>query len=250
MFVIENNEFDSHLIAPRAGRVSFDEKCDIQGLGAEILKRARVLDYDFVSLAVRDNHPPLIENFILVGTIVEFVSDRDSLAAQTSRARSRYKLRAMSEDQWPEIERLLQFGGSTRFSNDPNISVAKRLEHKLAMLRRYQSVCPDLFNIAYNDGTAIGYQASTVTADHGLRFYEIAIAPEYRKGFAALNLLDAAISSHQHSYGGQRQVVTSIYEDNKASLDFFTGLGMQPMEAPTHHYHLWIKQRQEQTTGK
>jgi RimJ/RimL family protein N-acetyltransferase len=67
------------------------------------------------------------------------------------------------------------------------------------------------------------------------------VDPEFRRGFAALNLIRYNLERFAVAHPDARRLTVRIYDDNTASLRLFANLGLEPTGRQFHYYHCWPK---------
>lgn len=128
----------------------------------------------------------------------------------------------------------------TRFGNDRRLTRAQVIEHKLALLQEYARREPTLAIVAeVGDGSIGGFQVSRISNDE-FDFYELCVAPRYRRGLLATRLLRTNLERLLKLRPQAERIITHIYDDNETSIRFFTRLGFTATGESEHWYHGWF----------
>ncbi len=233
--------FDSGKLAPRVGSHILPDGETFGDDDARLLIEQAADAFDLIWIeASRRLETTLLDDR---GTIVELHGDRDTALSKVQLAALRYDVRELeSEADWATLEELMRFAPSSRFASDPHIPQASFRRHKLSLLKVHVQNRGGLVSLAYppNDpARAVGYHCTSLDADRNVVFYDLAVDPEFRRGFVALNLIRYNLERFAAAHPDARRLTVRIYDDNTASLRLFANLGLEPTGRRAHGYH-WI----------
>jgi ribosomal protein S18 acetylase RimI-like enzyme len=241
MLAARLNTFDSGKVAARVGSLILEND---DGLGdaalLELIDAAVADELDFVWI---QTYAKLQTNLLEYrGMLVEMEGDREKALAQARLASLRYDVRALKSDSdWHQLARLLPFAAPTRFSTDPHISVASAREHKMSLMKSHVENRNGTVALAYSPSEParpVAFHCASL--DEGaVQLYEIAVDPEFRRGFVALNLIRHSLEFFASRFPEIRRVATRIYSDNETSIRFFQYLGLSATGRHLHYYHCW-----------
>lgn len=241
MLAARLNTFDSGKLAARVGSLILEDEDGIRDAALVELIDAAVADgLDLVWIQTCAK----LETDLLEyrGTLVEMEGDRDDALAQARLASVRYDVRAVNSDSdWHQLARLLPFAAPTRFSTDPHISVASARQHKISLMKSHVENRSGTAALAYSASQPdrpVAYHCASLD-ERAVQLYEIAVDPEFRRGFVALNLIRHSLEFFTSRFPEIRRVATRIYSDNEASLRFFQYLGLCATGRQLHYYHCW-----------
>lgn len=218
--------FDSGKLAERVGYVVLDD--------AKTVDVDELIDDSFDFIWIETPQKLHTTRFDYRGTVIELEGDRAEALSQTRLAGVRYDVSALKSDsEWQQVEELMAHAAPSRFSNDPHISEAAFRRHKMSLLRSHVENKNGAIALARSAGDPVGYQCSSLN-ERAVQLYDIAIARQFRQGFAALNLIGWMLERFDID-----RVSTRIYDDNAASLRLFQHLGLRPTGRQSHYYHYW-----------
>lgn len=172
--------------------------------------------------------------------IVSLDASSDTFAAKIEALPSRYQCQCISD-----AENIVSFRGlieatiHNRFSEDPRIGKQRAIDHKIKLMSTHFLRGRSAIAMASLRGEIIGFH-QIVADDTGLMLYEVATSIDHRNGLLAVALLQSAFRHLRlkHPIPPESRLRTKIYENNLASMSFFSRLGFQPRETLYHsHFH-------------
>ena len=238
-YYLEDSEFDSGLLAAKVGRLHIDKPCTARSRdGLLIMEEARQKGYDL--LILRSDEPVSMSGFNMVGIIDILEGRLNVVRERTGKTGGRFEIRPMEDRDWEWIRKLLPYGSPTRFSNDSRLTQDQVRKHKMALLHSSVKRGREFSLVALsNQKELIGYQFSYI-AENTFVLYDLLIAPHFRTGFAAFELISENIKRLDNSLSPVEVVTTKIYSDNDNSTRLFNQIGLYATSKREFHYHLWI----------
>ena len=238
MFEINQNDFDSGLLAPKVGVVAFKNQNDVNASAEDVvLAAAHRLDFDLLYWKLPKKFP--LRHFYHTGELISFVGSFEEAILKMKRFTNRFHIGEVNASDWSEIEDLLQHSSKTRFSLDPKISTDLAVRHKMKLLKKYAEMHPNFFLKANDEqGRVVGIQLSYPSED-SFNLYEIVIDPAYRTGFLAFALLAENLVRAESLKKQATFLKTKIYAANVNSRRLFQYLGLKADEEVEHWYHYW-----------
>lgn len=236
-FRLDPNDFDSGLLADKVGFLRLAEQgTGDGGLAARVQAAAKQQGYDLVMF--RSHEPRPLDGFVHVGTTDEYSGALTSVLVQLNRSQH-FDIARVSDRHWPQVEHLLEHAAPTRFGRDPNLTPAIVRRHKLANVKARYNASPECTLIALSAARgALGFQCSYV-AGRVVTLYELVTAPVALRGVVAAELLASNLLALRARHPDVDRIVTTVYEDNAASIAFFSDLGLRRAGVRHYHYHLW-----------
>jgi len=236
-FRIEPQEFDSGRLAPAVGTLVLERPiAPSPDDEARIVAQARTEGYDLICLALPG--PTRLRWFDYVGTLDEYAVDLARALEALRGVPRRVEARPVGPDDWDGVKDLLSYSSATRFSNDLRLPREVVTEHKLDMLRTYATRYPRYSLVAPSPGGLLGLQWSYHSMSD-LVLYEIVVKRSVAAGFVGLALLAENVARISQDVASLDRVVSWIYEHNKRSITFFSGLGLRWTGRRQCFYHLW-----------
>lgn len=233
---LERNDFDSGLLAPSVFRYRAPENLvpDIKQL-LSICEEKRI---DLLQIA--SSRPLSDGRLVGFAPLLDLIDEEGRFLERLRKFTRRENVESLSSELTEDLLDFAgNFGGATRFTRDQQIPKDVARKHKEELLRAY--LRRGGISVSRVAGKITGYQCSYLNEEGSqATLYEIAIRPEYRTGLLAFSLLANNI---QRLVPQDKAITlkTSIYADNKASMDFFVGAGMKA-KTTTYWYHLWRDQ--------
>ncbi len=237
-FKIDENLFDSGIIAPKVGTLTLENYKDLKSDdSAPIVNHARNNKYNLITLGVES--PVALKNFIYLGTIYEIQANLIDVWNTVKDIPSRFYVRKLNDSDWAPIKELLNLYPPTRYSRDPNVTMEQVVVHKLKILQYLAGQYPDYSLGAFSkDNELIGFHFLKLLEDK-VFLQELLVKPNSRVGFVSLQLvkenLDRVKKNTNVNY-----LTTRVYEDNEISMNFFTKLRFVDCKKKEHYYHMWV----------
>ena len=238
-FRIEHNTFDSGVLADKVAEVTILDFDRVhEGLETEIVTQLQAKHYDYAF--VKASHRLPFEHFGFMGELNDLQAEISSVVGKLDAFSKKVAVCSFDSSHWSQIGDLLKHTSPTRYSRDPHISEDTVTELKMKLLKVYFERNPELTRIVKDQGGGIiGFLSAYLTdSDSTLCFYEILIHPDYRRGFAAFNLLQSVVQKAHGLAVNLNKAETSVYADNENSLSLFKAIGMLPF-ASHYFYHYW-----------
>ena len=237
--------FDSGILAPSVGFLTLSNGESVDDAAARAMSE-RAADAGFDLVWIESSRP--LETALLDdrGTVVELEGERDEALSRLPPESGAHEVRTVeSAADWAVLEELLRFAPSSRFSTDPRVSTQAFRRHKLALLRGHVQNRHGLVSMAYSaadPARAVGCHCTSIDAEGRVVFYDLAVDPEFRRGFVALALIRYNLQRFAREHPDARRVTVRIYDDNEPSLRLFDTLGLTRTGRVAHYYHCWPKE--------
>jgi RimJ/RimL family protein N-acetyltransferase len=233
-FHLEESRFDSGVLADRVGVLTLPPGTHQVPPAATAAARRDGFALVMLAAAHRVEWPGATH----LGTTAEFAGVVGDLHALTPTT-ARFAIAPITSTGWGELEPLLEHAAPTRFHRDPRLDPAVVRRHKRLCLES-RACSPDGYTVVAYDsaGSALGFQCSYVR-DGSFVLYEMMIRPHPTRGLIAAEMLAANLQRLRRERPEVSRLTTTIYQDNRASIDFFTRLALSPTGREYHHYHLW-----------
>lgn len=237
-FKLEENLFDSGIIAPKVGNLILENYRSLQDNDSDrIVHYARSNNYNLVTLAAEELLD--LKDFVHFGTIYEVEADFTDVWDCIKDIPERFYIRQINESDWLHIKKLLYTYPPTRYSKDPNVTMEQVVVHKLNILKHLADKYPKYALGAFSSNDElIGFHFLRVL-NNIILLQELLVNPGYRIGFVSLQLVKENLKIIRANSDLQR-LATRVYEDNKTSINFFTKLKFLQLKKKEHYYHMWV----------
>ncbi len=238
-FKIEENAFDTGVIAPRVGNLllenyKFLKKDDEK----EIVDFAKRNNYNLILL--NSNEPIDLSSFLHVGTIYEVEASINDVWKNLENIPVLFKTKELSGADWTQVEELLDIYPPNRYSKDPKLTKEKVLTHKSLILKHLAKNFPKYsLGLFSKESELVGFHFSRAVDSDLLFLQELLVSPKYRVGFASLQLVKDNLKIIMENTS-IKSLATRFYNDNSASMSFFTKLGFKKLRKKEYCYHLWL----------
>ena len=238
-FKIEDNLFDSGIIAPKVGNLVLEDCKNVhEGDGKLVRDCAREKKYSLITLGIET--PVELDGFEHFGIIQEIEAKTDNVWKNVCNIPTKFNVRPIGDSDWEQVKELLYTYPPTRYSKDPNVTFEQVVMHKLSILKHLAKKYPKYAIGAFSkQDELIGFHFLRLTGADFLFLQELLVKPDYRVGFVSLQLVKENLSAVINDIG-VKCLATRVYEDNNVSRNFFSKLGFLSLKKKEYYYHMWV----------
>ena len=238
-FKIEENSFDSGVIAPKVGNLTLEDFRNLKKEDEKLISEAaQQNNYNLIVLSSLE--PVELNGFSYVGVIHEVEADINQVWKNIENIPSLFKVKELDNSNWNEVKELLDIYPPNRYSKDIKIKKETVLEHKLTILKHLANTYPKYsLGLFSKENKLEGFHFLRITSDDLLFLQELLVKPTYRIGFAPLQLVKDNIKSIKDNTT-VTTLATRFYENNLVSMNFFNRLGFTKLRKKEYYYHMWV----------
>ena len=238
-FKIEDNLFDSGIIAPKVGNLVLEDYSDIDREdGSLIANHAKKENYSFIALGTET--PVDLEGFVPMGVIHELEAKVSNAWENICNIPDMFNIRPLTGSDWNQVKELMDVYPPNRYSKDSNLKIEQVINHKLAILKHLAKNYPPYALGAFSkQNELLGFHFLRLGDDDIMFLQELLVKPNYRVGFVSLQLVKENLNTVMKNTK-IKCLATRVYEDNHVSINFFNKLGFVKVRKKEYYYHMWI----------